>query len=314
MQDAFADTFFERARKRMPGWLQNTFEDAVSSSPYALNMVALKRKMWREDGGISYRKETLPNGKQALFPYIAPPIIFGDLDKRTAHQLIEAIKIARRYLPNFLDTLLAESGLRIKAGKLLSHIDPTYKKMKVRGQQGVMDNVFGCYEPHTQSVLLTQGYISKIRGEFFLINQPTIIETLLHEFGHGVEDIIFPDDRNGPLRKNDAHYRDFVRAYREDVKQLNGATVTASQESITYYLDEEHGGTHRQESHAISELFAEMFMEKYVVSMTDYRSTFPNANRVLERILISLEHMIEKEPHVGAILYNEIPLLTAIVE
>jgi hypothetical protein len=322
MIDGFSKTFRERAgkwaaqQKYMPKRLQAVFEAAAQPEEiYPLRQVSLCREDWRKSWVTTYTKTIGPNGAQALIPTLADPIIFGELNESSRDEFLHNVALYKQFMPDFLRTILAERGVKITVAQIMSHIDPAYETRKARGQDGVMENTHGCYSPYKKSVHVTQGYILPGQEERIYTEIPDyeIISTLLHEFGHAVEDIVFPTYRHVFRARDGNQYRDFLHAYRKDVAALEGRTTSICGRDLTYYLEKKHGGTQEREAHAISEIFAEIFSETYEDCSIDTRRSFSETTKVFEKIMESLRQLIEKEPHIGVLAVNDIPELTSVV-
>lgn len=303
MTDDLADTFTGRAHKFITGFLSNAYAEMIYSKPYTLDLVKKSREAWRKFGVPFYHEETSSDGAYIRTPYLSAPRIYGELNKKTSEAFLESILKAKRLLPNYLTKILAEAGVAIKVGRTLGDIDPLYRTMKARGQSGVVDNSNGCYDVLDSSVCVSQGYICPLpaRNLFIHLSQDRALTTMLHEFGHAIEHIVFPNDRNIENTEGYEHYQDFVNAYRADVACLNGETVNSLGEPITYYLSKEHGGTHDNETAAISELFAQIFSEEYGDPIKALQFVFPQSTKVFGKILYSLRRLVEQSPDFGVI-------------
>lgn len=286
MVSKLTDNFLARARKFVPEFLQDSFASAINSKLYKFS-------------NLYSQIEMRSNVQQSeLLPYVSSPHKYGTLDIQTEVDFFKSIEMARRLTPSYLKTLMTQHGVTLKVGKIMSDINPLYRTLRARGQDCVVNNVMGGYQVMDRAVCVAQGYISTKTDEYIPSDHLHITYTTLHEFGHAIEMIIFPEDRGlGNLDKTQQHYIDFVKAYHKDVEVLNGRTKGVREIPLDYYLSKENGGTHENDEDAISELFADLLAERCCCCFPRLYLSFLNTAKVYDKISDSLKYAVENAPH-----------------
>ncbi len=311
MRDLYASTW----REQFSDLAASAFGRAARDAPaYEFHILKLLRDGWNHDNRAALFSNTAPGrpGLAALYreqgypggteyrPVLREPEICGRLDQRNLDIFLAGVHQARARLQPYVAALLAEFGTALKLGRTMLDINPDYKGIACRGQEGSLEHRSGLYERATNLVAVTQGYLHPELGLFVRNGEGHELNAVLHEYGHALEEIVFcePAFFNDPFHV-EPHQRDFVRAHRRDVMALGGMAASG-EKSLIYYLTKENGGSHETEQAACSETFAQLYAEKTAGDERQIMQTaFPETSAVMNRILSSLEQMFEASPRYG---------------
>lgn len=319
MRDRYADTFTDKVCKLLPAGLVKQF-GAAAGTFYALPGLKTTRYCWWGKNVMSLNSDEQPpmlsllssydtyrqDGVIKYVPKLKLPEICGDLDSECDEQFLDSITYAQTLLPDFIKRLIAERGDAFKVARTLNDIDPECQYIRARGQTGYLENTAGFFNPSKRFIAASQGFLSPEDRSYKSLAdiQPLYswAHTVLHEYGHVIEDMLF--NTNSPRYDHERiiapYQRDFFRAYREDAAALEGRT-THRERKLTYFLEQKFGGSQETEEAACSELFAELFSERYLDYHVTMAQAFPRAKIVFDKIMFSLEVMISRAPDYGDI-------------
>lgn len=321
-----------RLQSMVPRWMASVFstaaEEPASPEHYDLDDLVMQRGWWREHN-VDYLRTgekpaedwtppsffRHPQLTTVLIPRLKAPVLHGSLKNGPPSDFMDAVDVAIGFLPHGVRTLLAERGIGLKLGRIMTDIDADYATAQCRGQDAKAVNVTGIYEFAKHFAAVTQGYISSESGEYVEADTWDIIDSVLHEYAHALEGMIFNTVISfGAVKRMEPMQRDFIHAYREDVAALNGATVFGNLEtSLTYCLTKENGGTHDTEEAARSEAFAVLFAEKYADLNNIMQQAFPRTLQAIEKIVASIEALVDRNPSYGHISLPQ-PLMGAALQ
>ena len=327
MKDIYADTLSERLAKKLPGWVRAGFDRAVGGETiYPLAGLQQKRGWWRErnEAYVLHGTKDFETWSPPQFtvqrlsdgfvytPTLKKPEIFEPLSFVDPWEFMSAVQLGIDFLPRSAHILLGEQGVDLKVAITMTDINPRYAEIRCRGLSGVVANVSGIFNPLAGFAAVTKGYISQVTGKF-VDDTHGALDGVLHEYAHGLEDMLFNiNNELVYLFEAEPHQRDFFRAYRQDVAELNGAIKTEDGVFLSYYLTKENGGTQETEGAACSETFAQLFAEKYADMQISLQRAFPHTAQVLNRIIKSLDALIARDPSFAQIKTPLIEMQSAV--
>lgn len=235
--------------------------------------------------------------------------IGGGLRSDTQERFITSAREALDMLPTAVKMVLAEFGFKVRLSNLMTDFDPAYATMLCRGQDAFVVNTSGLYLPGQATALVTQGCRTKC-GAYMDCTHSTE-GTVLHEAGHGIEDILF-----NFAESQEKHVLDFIEAYWQDVEDLKGATQVHGY-SLKYYLPQGRGGTHDNPVGAYSETLSELISEIMPRRTRLLQSAFSRTSGIIHETIRALDRYVMENPTTGNLFMPQsvqIPVLTDVYQ
>ena len=206
---------------------------------------------WTDAGGDEPDDEPEP---------VSPiPIEEGPAASHASTQFMAEVESTIKSVPNAVQKKMADAGIKIKTGIMVTDLYPELKGEHPRGWPRGMtwDHVEALHYPKDKAIVITE--MKKLVGGKLTPNT-RVQGALLHETGHAWDQTLDKPSSFSPA---------FTSAYADDVKQL----TKEERGKLRYYLQKGQAGR--------SEAFAEIFawhIGKGAAS-SDIREFFPNASR-----------------------------------
>lgn len=202
----------------------------------------------------------------------------------TSKEFRELIDSVVKSLPVAHLKLMAESGLTVKTGALVTDLIPALKGVTPRGWSPGMtwDAAEGCWLQDTQSALVCEKVRYSGAGAARVTPRYNVLDRITaHEIGHGM-DWVLGGGKPGDLASRSAEV--FTKAYYKEATTLLEKHPEAAQQ-LTYMIQPLHG---KPTAAGASEVMAEAYAATQKKAMTEdrgFEKHFPETIKAVKQLL-----------------------------